>query len=152
MPPAPQHRAILESATDAILLLSLTVIAVISTGAWLTGQLAALFSHGKWLPASVGQSLTAAWRLPGDARDPRRAWPASMRPDLPGPIGFLIAGMVASLVIVAIMLGLGWWALGHRPQRGFASRAQIRDTLSERAVIRRAPVVRPSLLKRRLPR
>lgn len=148
MRPTRQHGDILESTTDVILLFSLTIIAVISTGAWLTGQLAALLFRGDWPPVSIGQSLTAAWRLPADVRDPRQAWPASVRPELPGPAGFLVAGILASLAVMAIMLWLGSWALSHRPRRGFASRAEIRATLSERAVLRRGPVVRPSLWRR----
>ena len=81
--------------------------------------------------------------------DPRLAWPASVRPQLPGPVGFLVAGIVASLAVMVIMLALGSWALRCRPQRGFASRAQVKATLSERAVVKRGTVVRPSLRRRR---
>jgi type IV secretion system protein VirD4 len=148
MRPTRQPGDIFENASDLILLFSLTLAAVVSTGTWLTGQLAALLFRRDWPPVSIGQALTAAWRLPGDVRDPRLAWPASVRPQLPGPAGFLVAGILASLAVMAIMLWLGSWALSHRPQRGYASRDQIKATLSERAVIRRGPVVRPSLLKR----
>jgi len=144
-----QPSGVFDNATDIVLLASLTIIAIVSTGTWLTGQLAALLFHGAWLRVSVGQALAAAWRLPGDTNDPRAAWPASVRPQLPGPFGFLVGGLVASLVVTAIMLALGTWALRHRPQRGFASHAQIKATLSERAVVKRGPVVRPSLRRRR---
>jgi type IV secretion system protein VirD4 len=140
---------VFDNATDVILLISLTTAAVVSTGTWLTGQLAAFFFRGDWPPVSVGQALTAAWRLPADVHDPRLAWPASVRPQLPGPAGFLVAGIVASLAVMVIMLALGSWALRYRPQRGFASRAQIKATLSERAVVKRGTVVRPSLRRRR---
>jgi hypothetical protein len=140
----------LDNVTDIVLLASLTIVAVVSTGTWLTGQLAALFFYGDWPPVSIGQALTAAWRLPGHVHDPRLAWPASARPQLPGPFGFLVAGIAATLAVMVIMLALGSWALRHRQQRGFASRAQIKATLSEQAVVKRGPVVRPSL--RRKPR
>jgi len=136
---------VFDSAADVVVLFSLTIVAVVSTGTWLTGQLAALFFRRDWPAVSIGQALTAAWRLPADLHDPRLAWPASVRTQLPGPLGFLVAGIVASLAVMAIMLALGSWALSYRPQRGFASRAQIRATLSERAVIKRGPVVRPNL-------
>jgi hypothetical protein len=139
-----------DNATDVILLFCLTIVAVVSTGTWLTGQLAALFFHGDWPPVSIGQALAAAWRLPGHVHNPRLAWPASARPQLPGPFGFLVAGIAATLAVMVIMLALGSWALRHRPQRGFASRAQIKATLSERAVVKRGTVIRPSL--RRKPR
>jgi type IV secretion system protein VirD4 len=145
-----QPGGVLDNATDIILLVCLTLVAIVSTGTWLTGQLAALFLHGDWPPVSVGQALAAAWRLPGHVHNPRLAWPASARPQLPGPFGFLVAGTVATLAVMVIILALGSWALRHRPQRGFASRAQVKATLSERAVVKRGPVVRPSL--RRKPR
>jgi hypothetical protein len=146
--PSPNHRDIFESPADLILLCSLTLVAAISTGAWLTGQLAALLFRGDWPPVSIGQSLAAAWRLPGDVRDPKMAWPAGVRPDLPGATGFLVAGILATLGVMAIMLVVGSWALSHRPQRGYASRAEIKATLSRRAVIKRGSVVRPSLRRR----
>ena len=145
-----QPGGVFDNATDIVLFVSLTIVAVVTTGTWLTGQFAALLFHGDWPPVSIGQALAAAWRLPVDVHDPRLAWPASARPQLPGPFGFLVAGIVAFLAVMVIMLALGSWALRHRPQRGFASRAQIKATLSERAVVKRGTVVRPSL--RRKPR
>jgi type IV secretion system protein VirD4 len=143
-----QPGGVFGSATDLILLCSLTIVAVVCTGTWLTGQLAALLFRGDWPAVSVGQALAAAWALPGHLRDPRLAWPAGVRPQLPGAFGFLVAGFVACVVVAVVMLVLGSWALRRRSQRGFASRAQVRATLSERAVVRRGPVVRPSLRRR----
>ena len=94
----------LDNATDIALLVSLTIVAIVTTGTWLTGQLAALLFHGAWPRVSVGQALAAAWRLPAHVHDPRLAWPASVRPQLPGPFGFLVAGIVAFLAVVVIML------------------------------------------------
>jgi type IV secretion system protein VirD4 len=138
-----------DNTGDVLLLIFLTVAAVSSTWSWLTGQLAALFSHGDWPPVSIGQALAAAWRLPAHLRDPRMAWPASVRAQLPGPLGFWLAGIASLVAVSVIMLVLGAWALSRRPQRGFASAAEIRAALSERAVTRRAHVVRPSLRDRR---
>jgi len=145
MRPTWQPGDIFDNTSDVILPISLSLVAVISTGAWLTGQLAALFSHGDWPPVSISQALTAAWRLPADIGDPKMAWPASVRPELPGPLGFLAAATVASLAVMTIMIVLGGWALSRRPQRGYASRAEIQATLSEKSVITRGHVVRPSL-------
>jgi type IV secretion system protein VirD4 len=137
-----------DSTGDVLLLIFLTVAATCSTWSWLTGQLAALFSHGDWPPVSLGQALAAAWRLPAHTGDPKMAWPASVRPELPGPLGFWVAGVASLVAVSVIMVVLGAWALGHRPQRGFASPAEIRAALSERAVTSRAHVVRPGLRRR----
>jgi type IV secretion system protein VirD4 len=131
-----------------IVLIIVTVAVATTTGTWLTGQLAALLSHGDWPPVSIWQGLTAAWRLPDDMRNPKMAWPASIRAELPGPAGFLVAGLMATFAVIVIMLVLGGWALSHRPERGFATPAEIRATLSERAVIARARAARPSLRRR----
>jgi hypothetical protein len=146
---ARQPGDLFDSTGDVILLIALTVVAVSCTWSWLTGQLAALFFHGDWPPVSLWQALTAAWRLPRHLGDPAMAWPASVRPELPGPLGFAAAGFASLVITSVIMLVLGASALSHRPQRGFATSAEIRAALSERAVLQRADVVRPSLRAQR---
>jgi len=130
-------------------LVAVTVAAVIMTWSWLTGQLATLLFDGRWAPVSVWQALGAAWQLPGHLNDPRQAWPASVRPQLPGPFGFVVAGSLSAAVTGAITVTLGRYALRNRPARGFASRAAAADDLSERAVLAKAAIVRPSLQGRR---
>lgn len=138
----------LQDANDVTLILVVGLIAIAAIGTWLTGQVAALFFHGDWPSVSVGQALAAAWRLPADLRDPRQAWPASVRGELPGAAGFLVAGVVALVIVTGIALVLGRTVQRHRSQRGFASSAEIRSVLSEKAVIARGPAVRPSLGRR----
>lgn len=133
---------------DLVLIGVVGLIAAVAIGTWLTGQVAALFFHGGWPSVSLGQALAAAWNLPGDLGDPRQAWPAGVRGELPGSAGFLVAAVVALVVITGIALVLGRIARRHRSQRGFASAAEIRSVLSEKAVIARGPVVRPSLRRR----
>jgi hypothetical protein len=139
----------LQETGDIVLAIALTLAAVIATAAWLTGQLAALLAHGDWPPVSIGQALAAAWRLPGHLRDPRRAWPAPVRRELPGPGEFIPAGIMALAIVAALVVFLGRAALRYRRRRGFASAAEIRAVLSERAVLRRGTVVRPSLREKR---
>jgi hypothetical protein len=138
-----------DNTGEVFLLIFATMAAVGSTWSWLTGQLAALFSHGDWPPVSVGQALTAAWRLPGHMGDPRMAWPASTRAELPGPLGFWFAGAASMVAVSVLMVVLGAWALSRRPQQGYASPAEIRAALSERAVAARVRVVRPGLHSQR---
>ena len=141
----PAGGGFLESTSDVILIGVATVAAVVTTGTWLTGQLAALAFRGHWPPVSVGQALYAASMLPLHLSDPRQAWPAGMRGEMPGPFGFLGAGIVATAIVTAITTALARLALRHRPQHGFASSAAIGDALAERSVIARGAVVRPSL-------
>ena len=138
----------IQDASDIVLIMVLGLIAVAAIATWLTGQVAALFFYGRWPSVSVGQALAAAWRLPGDLGDPRLAWPASARGELPGAVGFLVAGVVALIIVTGIALILGRIASRFRSQRGFAGSAEIRSVLSEKAVIARGPVVRPSLRRR----
>jgi hypothetical protein len=144
-PHRPSGPALTGDLADAIMLAAVTVAAVVTTGSWLTGQLAALLFHGAWPPVSIGQALGAAWLLPGHLGDPRQAWPASARPDLPGPFGFLVAGILSWVITAAVAVAAGRHALRNRPARGFASRAAASDALSEQAVRAKAAVVRPSL-------
>ena len=133
--------------SDVLLIVVLGLIVAAATGTWLTGQVAALCFHGAWPPVSIGQSLAVASRLPGHLRDPRQAWPVSVRHELPGPAGFLVAGMTTLVIITGIAVLLIRNGLRRRSQQGFASRAEIRAVLSEKAVIARGPVVRPGLGK-----
>jgi type IV secretion system protein VirD4 len=134
---------------DVVLIGVLTLLALIGGGTWLTGQIAALTFNATWPPVGFGEALHAAWALPEHLGDPRQAWPAGVRADLPGPAGFAAAALIAFLDITIVMAGSLRWALNRRPHKGFASRAEM-DPLTERAVVARAAVVRPSLSGRRV--
>lgn len=138
-----------DSAGDLVLLAVLAVITLLGAGTWLTGELAALLFHGRWIPVSFPAAVGAAFALPGHLGDPRQAWPAPDRPDLPGAAGFAVTGLLACalLATVTVLVARSW--IRRHPQRGFASHQHLRDTLAERAVIARAPVVRPSLAAKR---
>ena len=132
-------------ASDLVLLSALAVVAVTGAGTWLTGQLAALIFDQRWPSVSFPAAVGAALALPRHLGNPRDAWPAAARPDLPGAAGFAVAAfLVLAGFAGAGAAGIRWWVRRH-PQRGFASRAHLKDTLAERAVIARAPAVRPSL-------
>lgn len=134
-----------DSASDLVLVAALGIVAVIGAGAWLTGQIAALLFYQRWIPVSFPAAVQAAFALPRHFGDPRQAWPAPDRSDLPGAAGFAVAAAITLAVLVGGgVLGVRGWAR-RRPQRGFASHAQMRRALSEKAVIRRGAAVRPSL-------
>lgn len=138
----------LQDTSDIVLIMVIGLIVVAAIGTWLTGQVAALLSHGAWPPVSIGQALAVAPRLPGHLGDPRQAWPASVRQELPGLPGFLVAGVTTLVILAGITVVLVQNGLRRRSQRGYASRAEIQAVLSEKAVIARGPVVRPSMRRR----
>lgn len=133
----------------ALAFLGVLVVGV-GGGVWLTGELAGLLFRGVLPHATFVQALDAAVALPSHLGDPRQAWPALARSGMPGLAGFAVASVlvVAALAVVArVLVG---WGLARRPERGMASAAQLRATLSEAAVVRRGPVIRPSLAGRRI--
>jgi type IV secretion system protein VirD4 len=140
---------LVEGTGDAILVSGLVLVVLATVGTWLTGQLAALLFLGHWPTVSFAQAMQALFRLPGHLADPRDAWPLAVRGELPGTAAMYFAAMVALGVLGIAAAAVVRWALRHRPQRGFASRAEIQATLSEKAVIARGPVVRPSRRGRR---
>lgn len=92
------------------------------------------------------------------ASSPAIAWPKAVRAGLPGPVAYW-ATTAAVQVVVTVAIALAWraWrvcrAVGGGWQRGrsgpgFANRTQVRRYLSARAVLARAPQVRPGLPKR----
>jgi type IV secretion system protein VirD4 len=134
-----------SSASDLVLGVALGVAAAVGAGTWLTGQLAALLFRGRWPSVSFPAAVEAALAVPHHPGDPREAWPAAVRPDLPGLTGFAVAAAVTLGVLGAgVAFGIRGWARRH-PQRGFASHAHLRASLSARSVIARGPAVRPSL-------
>lgn len=63
------------------------------------GELAALvFGGHRLIPGGLGVGPSVAWRLPSCLDDPRQAWPAATRTDLPGPVALWT-------VLVAVQLG-----------------------------------------------
>jgi type IV secretory pathway TraG/TraD family ATPase VirD4 len=96
----------------------------------------------------VSQSLTIAMRLPSHLSNPRAAWPLAAAALLPGSAAFYGAGMAlltfgCGLLFVAARA----WAQFKRRDDGFATRKDLAVHLAESAVVKRGPVVRPSLVK-----
>jgi len=137
-----------QGASDILLLCALAFFACVALGTWLTGQLAALLFLGRWPSVSFTAALGAAIHLPGHLADPRLAWPAPVRADLPGAIPIAVCGALALSVLGAAAAVVIRWRLRRRSLPGFASRAEIQAVLSEQAVMARGPVVRPSLSER----
>lgn len=114
---------------------------------WFGAALACLLT-GR--PAPRG-GLLAALRALGDWRDPATAWPSPA--DLPGPVAYwgttsVVLGLLGALVWVILARWMRWQG-GRRAVRaslpGLARAAEVLAVASDRAVVRRAAIVRPSL-------
>jgi type IV secretion system protein VirD4 len=136
---------VLDGPHDYLIVAVLCVTAAAGGGTWITGQLAGLLFRGTWPPVTFAQALAAAAALPGHLGDPRRAWPAAARGYLPGPAGFTVAGVLVAAVLAGMAVAALRWTGGRRPHRGMATHGQLKDALTEDAVIARGPVIRPSL-------
>jgi len=98
--------------------------------AWLTGQLAGLLFGHTWLHLSVGDVAAILWRLPGTLSNPKLAWPADARAELPGPVGMYLSAVIVVGGIVGGIVGvvrlatqyLPGRAPGHRPGREYTKR------------------------------
>ena len=97
--------------------------AILASIVWMTGEVAGWLWRGEWTatpPTSVPLILL---RLPGHAGDPRRAWPPSVRPQLPGaPAMYAVAVVVAAaaIVVVGLVVAAGWRMAGRRHGPGEA--------------------------------
>jgi type IV secretion system protein VirD4 len=77
--------------SDGAVLAAIGLALVMLGALWLWGGVAgALFGQG-WVRVSFGQLLGILIRFPGHLSDPAGAWPAAVRPRLPGPGGFYLA-------------------------------------------------------------
>ena len=137
---------VLDSPGEYLLVTLLVLLAAAMTGTWATGQLAGLLFRQSWPHAGISQSLSIVLRLPGHLGDPRMAWPAQARGSLPGLAGFAVAAVLTAALMAAAAVVTGRRVLTGRSRRGYASARQIRTRLSEKAVLARADVIRPSLV------
>jgi len=89
---------------DVALLCVLGFVLALGALVWLWGGLAGLLFGAGWPRVSGGEVLGVLVRLPGSVARPARAWPAAVRPGLPGPAGFYAAlvVMVGACVVVAM--------------------------------------------------
>lgn len=110
-----------------------------------TGELAGLISHARIPKVAIGQIGTIIAALPHHLADPKQAWPAAARPQLPGPLGFVLAALAVTTLAITGTVLAGRRLAAERRVRGYASRRQLGKTLSEHAALRRATTVRPSL-------
>jgi hypothetical protein len=136
---------VLDSAAEYVIVTVLAAVVAATAGTWVTGQLAGLLFRGAWPPVSIGQALSIATHLATHLTDPRMAWPAGARRALPGPAGFATAAAITASAMTAATVLTGRRVLAGRGHRGYASRAQIAASLSEKAVLARASTIRPSL-------
>lgn len=114
-------------------------------GTWLTGQVAGLLFRFTWPQVPFDQTFTIAFAVPHHVSDPRLAWPAAARDQLPGPVGFSIAAVLVFAALTAVTL-LAWrWLRSDNSPQGMASAQQLDRKLSAAAVLKRADRIRPDL-------
>ncbi|MEU5156107.1 TraM recognition domain-containing protein [Glycomyces sp. NPDC021274] len=111
----------------------------------MTGQLAALLFSWTWIDVGIEATVQVAFALPGTITDPADAWPASSRSHLPGPVGFLVAAVLAFAVILVLGFGLVKMFAGLGSTKGFATSAELDRALTYRAVLKKAKRLRPGL-------
>jgi type IV secretion system protein VirD4 len=136
---------VLTSVSDYAVAAVVAAVAFATAGTWVTGQLAGLLFTGSWPRTSLAEAVHVAARLPARLADPRMAWPAAVRDDLPGPVGMyttavLVAAAMTTMTVLVLRL-----ARRGREQRGFASRRQLTSNLSANSVLAAARRLRPDL-------
>ena len=101
-----------HQANDQLLLLAIGTVLVVGGLVWLTGQVAGLLTTGAWLDVPVRELPGILGRLRDHPGDPAAAWPASVRGELPGPLG--IYATMAGILAIPVVLGvLALWL--HQP-------------------------------------
>ncbi|GIE86832.1 type IV secretory system conjugative DNA transfer family protein [Actinoplanes regularis] len=131
--------------SDYAMLLGIAVAWSAAAGVWLSGQLAGLVFRQTWPDASYGQAFTIAFALPHHWADPRQAWPAPAQQQLPGPAAFYTATvLIFTIGLIALVIGFQRWR-GGRAGRGMATRRELEQRFSQRAVLATARRIRPHL-------
>ena len=139
-------RHLVHDGKDLFMVVGLTLLAVAGVGTWLWGEAGGLLTRGAFLRVPVSQSLSIALRVPGHLSNPRAAWPADAAALLPGAAALYAAGALLLVLGCALLFaGARVWARFKRRDDGFATRRDLMVHLTESSVIKRGPVVRPSL-------
>lgn len=89
---------------EFLLAAALAIGAVLVLVMWTAGQLAVLVATGHTLEAGLGDATSALIALPTHLDRPAAAWPAETRGDIPGPLGFYLALLVAMALAAAAVL------------------------------------------------
>lgn len=142
--PSRSSRPVISGPGELALVTAAGLAALWVAGAWLTGQLAGLVTHGAWPGTNPTQALAIAFALPQHFSDPALAWPTRARADLPGPVPFAVTGISLAVLTVAAVMTIAVKAAARRPLGGYASRRQL-ASLTDKAVRQRAAITRPSL-------
>jgi type IV secretion system protein VirD4 len=139
------QRGVFDQPSDYIAFTVLSLAIALALGVYATGEVAGLISHFNLPGVGLGQIGQIISALPHHLADPKQAWPAAVRAELPGPIGFAIAGALVLLVVVTLASLVIRYVFRGRSRRGFASRKHLDAALTEKAVLNRGPIVRPSV-------
>jgi type IV secretion system protein VirD4 len=85
---------------------------------WLTGEVSAWLKTGGWPAVGLQAGVGVIIRLPARLREPAEAWPAAVRPDLPGgPILSLVAVVLLLVALSVVALGVRVWTRGPAGSR-----------------------------------
>jgi type IV secretion system protein VirD4 len=105
--------------------LLIAAIALLASGTaivWLAGNLASLLRGSGTLGGGPTDAASVLKNLPGNMDDLARAWPATVRGDLPGQATIIVSLVVAIMVVLAIVMGVIWLLLRlqrtRKPEEG----------------------------------
>jgi type IV secretion system protein VirD4 len=142
-------RHLVHDGKDMVIMLGLALVATAGVGTWLWGEAAGLIARGTLPRVAMTQGVSIALHLPGHLGEPRGAWPLAAASSLPGAPLFYLAGVLLLVMGGGLVLGAARvWVRFKRRDDGFATRKDLAVHLAEPAIIKRGPVVRPSLANR----
>ena len=101
-----------QQANDTLLLVAIGTVVVIAGLVWLVGQVAGLLASCQVPEVPLVELSGILARLRDHASNPAAAWPASVRDQLPGPLG-MYATLVGILATPLVLGVLAWWL--HQP-------------------------------------
>jgi type IV secretion system protein VirD4 len=108
-----------QSNAEQFLLMAVSLLFGVTFLVWLTGEVAGfIHSGGQWPRVSLGDLGLVISRFFGRLSDPAAAWPARVRPLLPGPVAFYLVMAVLLLVLTAVYAYLGQGLRAARRRMG----------------------------------
>lgn len=107
-----------------LVLLGAVLFGAIGAAVWAGAWFAVLASGGGTFDGSVGDGVVAAFKLPGHLAEPAQAWPAATADDIPGPLVYWPATIIAVAAMAAVAAG-GLWCWQRWQRAGTVDRDRL---------------------------
>jgi hypothetical protein len=146
-PATPKSATHLRLGRDAVWIVPLTAVFLLTTLLWLAAALSGLLAHGRPATPTWYATSNAVMPLFADPTDPVAAWPRSSGVGGPLPFWSTFAALLAATALACSSTHHWWKRRTTDGANGLATAAQLGYALGEDTALARAATLRPALFE-----